>query len=154
MTQSLSELAGVPRFPREQCKETPGLRRAYPTDISAIKRCFFFSGHMESTQTNMRKLVFVVVLLFYLDVGLSVRFYTEVNDLCVTECAQNGESYYWCYTDGGWGFCSTLENVDYRDRALETIISAASTMQLTIRGATLILLTTGAIAVLREKISR
>ena len=65
----------------------------------------------------MRKLVFVVVLLFYLDVALSVRFYTEVNDLCVTECAQNGESYHWCYTDGGWGFCSTQANVDYRGRA-------------------------------------
>ena len=42
MTQSLSELAGVPRFPREHCKETSGLRRAYLRDIiSAIKRSLF-----------------------------------------------------------------------------------------------------------------
>ena len=64
----------------------------------------------------MKRLFSVVLLLFSLHVALSVRFYTEENQLCITECAKNGESYYWCNTDDGWGYCSIQENVDHRGR--------------------------------------
>ena len=64
----------------------------------------------------MEKLFSVVFLLGYLNGALSVRYYTAENEICISECAKNGESANWCNTANGWGYCSIRKNVDQFER--------------------------------------
>ena len=65
---------------------------------------------MASTAT-----VLTVVLFLSLCSNISAyRFYTQKNELCVSECANYGTSYYWCWTGKyiwSWNYCSPRENV-------------------------------------------
>lgn len=56
-----------------------------------------------------------VLFLLFCSVVSATQFYTERGELCISECATNGRSYYWCWTGTrvwNWGYCSPVPNTD------------------------------------------